>query len=115
VEKHGRIWKDVCVCVCVCACVCVCVCVSPRTRALTCVEAVVVSGAVAMNGEGGAREGAGVGCWDNSELVPPMAPSPVTDDDDGDPSALQNTPEGRDEQSVIPQDRTAVCRVESLI
>ncbi|KAG7262944.1 hypothetical protein CRUP_008724 [Coryphaenoides rupestris] len=60
------------------------------------------TGVVAMNGEGGAREGAAVCCWDNSELVPPMAPSPVTDDD---PSALQNTPEGRDEQLVIPQDR----------
>ena len=77
-----------------CVYVCVCVCVRAllmcaRVR-LTCVDAVVVRGAVAIKGEGGAREGAGVCCWANSELAPPMAPSPVTDVD---PSPMENTPE----------------------
>ena len=40
--------------------------------------------------EGGAREGAGVCCWAKSELAPPMAPSPVTDDN---PSPMENAPE----------------------
>jgi hypothetical protein len=57
---------------------------------LTCVDAVVVRGAVAIKGEGGAREGAGVCCWAKSELAPPMAPSPVTDDN---PSPMENAPE----------------------
>ncbi len=56
---------------------------------LTCVEAVLVSGAVAVNGEGGASEGVGCGCWDNSELAPPTATTPVPDDD---PSAPEKTP-----------------------
>lgn len=58
-------------------------------RPLTCVEAVLVSGAVAVNGEGGAREGVGCCCCDNSELTPPTATAPVPDDD---PSAPEKTP-----------------------
>lgn len=57
--------------------------------ALTCVAAVLFSGAVAVNGEGGAREGMGCCCCDNSELAPPMATVPVLDDD---PSATEKTP-----------------------
>lgn len=56
---------------------------------LTCVEAVLVSGAVAVNGEGGASEGVGCCCCDNSELAPPTATAPVPDDD---PSAPEKTP-----------------------
>lgn len=56
---------------------------------LTCVEAVLVSGAVAVNGEGGAREGVGCCCCDNSELGPPTATAPVPDDE---PSAPEKTP-----------------------
>lgn len=56
---------------------------------LTCVDAVLVSGAVAVNGEGGAREGVGCCCCDNSELAPPTATAPVPDDD---PSAPEKTP-----------------------
>lgn len=44
-------------------------------------EAVLLSGAVAVNGEGGAREGVGCGCCDNSELAPPMATTPLPDDE----------------------------------
>lgn len=58
-------------------------------RPLTCVEAVVGSGVVAGNGEGGAREGVGCCCCDNSELAPPTATAPVPDDD---PSAPEKTP-----------------------
>lgn len=57
---------------------------------LTCVEAVLVRGAVAVKGEGGASEGAGCCCcWDNSEPAPPMVTAPVTDDD---PSEPEKTP-----------------------
>lgn len=57
---------------------------------LTCVEAVLVNGAVAVNGEGGAREGVGCCCCcDDSELAPPMATVPAPDDD---PSAPEKTP-----------------------
>lgn len=56
---------------------------------LTCAEAVLVSGAVAVNGEGGAREGVGCCCCDNSELAPPTATAPVPDKD---PSAPEKTP-----------------------
>lgn len=59
-------------------------------RALTCVDAVLFSGAVAVNGEGGAREGVGCCCCDNSELAPPMATAPVPDED---PSATEKTPD----------------------
>lgn len=56
---------------------------------LTCVEAALVSGAVAVNGEGGASEGVGCCCCDNSEPAPPAAMAPVPDDD---PSAPEKTP-----------------------
>lgn len=56
---------------------------------LTCVEVVVQSGAVAVKGEGGAREGVGCCCCDNSALTPPMATAAVPDDD---PSAAEKTP-----------------------
>lgn len=56
---------------------------------LTWVEAVLVSGAVAVKGEGGAREGATWCCWDISELAPPMVTAPGPDDD---PSVPENTP-----------------------
>lgn len=52
-------------------------------------EAVLLSGAVAVNGEGGAREGVGCCCCDNSALAPPMATAAVPDDD---PSAAEKTP-----------------------
>lgn len=61
---------------------------------LTCVEAVLVSGAVAVNGEGGASEGTGCCCCDNSELAPPTATTPVPDDD---PSAPEKTPVDKSE------------------
>lgn len=94
-------------------CVCFCMCVRERkkdskshsvfnsvyanvrvfstgcTLGLTCVEAVLVSGAVAVNGEGGAREGVGCCCCDNSEPAPPTATAPVPDND---PSAPEKTP-----------------------
>ena len=60
-----------------------------RVFGLTCVEAVLVSGAVAVNGEGGAREGVGCCCCDNSEPAPPTAAAPVPDDE---PSAPEKTP-----------------------
>jgi len=68
--------------------------VIPRSRdcgflSKAAVEAVLLSGAVAVNGEGGAREGVGCCCCDNSELAPPMATAPVPDDD---PSATEKTP-----------------------
>lgn len=56
---------------------------------LTCVEAVLVSGAVAVKGEGGASEGAGCCCCDSSEPAPPIVTPPVPDDE---PSALEKTP-----------------------
>lgn len=56
---------------------------------LTWVEAVLVSGAVAVNGEGGASEGVGCCCWDNSELAPPTTTVPVPEDV---PSAPEKTP-----------------------
>lgn len=61
---------------------------------LTCVDAVLVNGAVAVNGDGDASEGIGCCCCDNSELAPPMAtaPVPVTD-----PSAPEKTPVERPE------------------
>lgn len=65
---------------------------------LTCVEAVLVSGAVAVKGEGGASEGAGCCCCDNSEPAPPIVTVPVPDDD---PSALENTPVGTNHTSDI--------------
>lgn len=55
-----------------------------------CVEVVVQSGAVAVKGEGGTREGVGCCCCDNSALAPPMATAAVPDDD---PSAAEKTPE----------------------
>lgn len=54
-------------------------------RPLTSVEAVLLSGAVAVKGEGVAKEGVGV--CDNSEVAPP-----ITDPDD-DPSAMEKTPD----------------------
>lgn len=65
---------------------------------LTCVEAVLVSGAVAVNGEGGASEGVGCCCWDNSELAPPTATAPVPDDD---PSAPEKTPVEKSEMKEV--------------
>lgn len=56
---------------------------------LTCAVPVLVSGAVAVNGEGGGREGVGCCCWDNSELDTPMVTAPVPVDD---PSAPEKTP-----------------------
>lgn len=57
---------------------------------LTCVEAVLVSGAVAVKGEGGASDGVGCCCcWDRSEPAPPMVTAPVPDDD---PSVVEKTP-----------------------
>lgn len=56
---------------------------------LTCVEAELVSGAVAAKREGGASEGVGCCCWDNSEPVPTMVIAPVPDDD---PSVPEKTP-----------------------
>lgn len=56
---------------------------------LTCAEAVLVRGAVAVKGEGGASEGVGCCCWDNSEPAPPMVTAPVPDDD---PSEPEKTP-----------------------
>lgn len=56
---------------------------------LTCVDAVLVSGAVAVNGEGEAREGVGCCCCDNSETAPPTATAPVPDVD---PSEPEKTP-----------------------
>lgn len=56
---------------------------------LTCVEVVLLSGAAAVNGEGGAREGVVCCCCDNSALAPPMATAAVPDDD---PSAAEKTP-----------------------
>lgn len=44
-------------------------------------EAVLLSGAVAVNGEGGAREGVGCCCCDNSEPAPPMVTTPLPDDE----------------------------------
>lgn len=65
-------------------------------------EAVLVSGAVAVNGEGGASEGVGCCCWDNSEPATPTATAPVADDD---PSTPEKTPvekpEVTDVNSVI--------------
>lgn len=65
---------------------------------LTCVAAVLVSGAVAVNGEGGASEGVGCCCCDNSELAPPTATAPVPDDD---PSAPEKTPVEKSEMSNV--------------
>lgn len=48
-----------------------------------------MSGAVAVKGEGGAREGATWCCWDISELAPPMVTAPGPADD---PSVPENTP-----------------------
>lgn len=56
---------------------------------LTCVDAVLVNGAVAVNGEGGASEGMGCCCCDNSEQTPPMVATPAPNDD---PSAPEKTP-----------------------
>lgn len=52
-------------------------------------EAVLVSGAVAVKGEGGAREGVACCCWDISEVDPPMVTAPDPDDD---PSVPEKTP-----------------------
>lgn len=57
---------------------------------LTCVAAVLVSGAVAVKGEGVAREGVACCCWDISELAPPMVTAPDPEDD---PSVPEKTPE----------------------
>lgn len=56
---------------------------------LTCVEAVLVSGAVAVKGEGGARESAVCCCCDISELAAPMVTAPAPDVD---PSVPEKTP-----------------------
>lgn len=56
---------------------------------LTCVEAVLVSGAVAVKGEGGARESAACCCWDSSEAVAPMVTVTAPDVE---PSVAEKTP-----------------------
>lgn len=59
---------------------------------LTCEEAVLVSGAVAVNGEGGAREGVVCCCCCCcviSELAPPTMADPGPDDE---PSTAEKTP-----------------------
>lgn len=56
---------------------------------LTCVEAVLVCGAVAVKGEGGARERAACCCCVISELAAPMVTTPVPDVD---PSVPEKTP-----------------------
>lgn len=48
-----------------------------------------MSGAVAVNGEGGARDDVGCCCWDSSQLTPPTATAPVPDDG---PSGQEKTP-----------------------
>lgn len=59
-------------------------------RRLTCVNAVLVSGAVAAKGEGDARESAACCCcWDVSEAGAPMVATPAPGVD---PSAAENTP-----------------------
>lgn len=52
-------------------------------------ETVLVSGAVAVKGEGVAREGAACCCWDISEPAPPMLMAPDPEDD---PSVPEKTP-----------------------
>lgn len=52
--------------------------------------AVLVSGAVAVKGEGVAREGVACCCWDISELAPPIVTAPDPEDD---PSIPEKTPE----------------------
>lgn len=62
-------------------------------------EAVLVSGAVAVKGEGGAREGAACCCWDISELAPPMVTAPAPDDD---PSVPEKTPGIKEAKTSLP-------------
>lgn len=66
---------------------------------LTCVEAVLVSGAVAVKGEGGARESAACCCWDISELAAPMVTAPAPDDD---PSVPEKTPVIKSATTTLP-------------
>lgn len=56
---------------------------------LTCAEAVLVSGAVAVKGEGGTRESAACCCWDISEPAAPMVTAPAPDVG---PSVPEKTP-----------------------
>lgn len=66
---------------------------------LTCVEAVLVSGAVAVKGEGGARESVACCCWDISELAAPMVTAPAPDVD---PSAPEKTPVIKSAMATLP-------------
>lgn len=67
---------------------------------LTCAEAVLVSGAVAVKGEGGARESAACCCcWDISELAAPMVMAPAPDVG---PSVPENTPAIRSATTTLP-------------
>lgn len=52
-------------------------------------EDVLLRGAAAVKGEGGAREGVGCCCCDNSDVAPPTGTTPVPIDD---PSAAEKTP-----------------------
>lgn len=61
-------------------------------------EAVLVSGAVAVKGEGGARESAAC-CWDISELAAPMVTAPAPDDD---PSVPEKTPVIKSATTTLP-------------
>lgn len=52
-------------------------------------EDVLLRGAAAVKGEGGAREGVGCCCCDNSDVAPPTGTTPAPNDD---PSAAEKTP-----------------------
>lgn len=67
---------------------------------LTCAEAVLVSGAVAVKGEGGARESAACCCWDMSETAAPMVPAPAPDVG---PSAPEKTPVITSAMTILPR------------
>lgn len=74
-------------------------------------EAVLVRGAVAVNGEGGASEGVGCCCCDNSEPAPPTATTPVAVDD---PSAPEETPVEVSEATDINRVIFISCHIEII-
>lgn len=67
---------------------------------LTCAEAVLVSGAVAVKGEGGARESAACCCWDISEAAAPMVMAPAPDVG---PSVPEKTPVSKSARTILPR------------
>lgn len=58
-----------------------------------------MSGAVAVKGEGGARESVACCCWDISELAAPMVTAPAPDVD---PSVPEKTPVIKSATTTLP-------------